>query len=882
MRFTIRASLSLLFLACCVRGHAQEVRRAIPVYPQGAAQNPSATPQSSPRSEPPTAKAVPFSYDDVASPTPSSAPRPLPTPKTTPPPVTRPSSVIAPINAPVAAPSTSVSEQISTIPSPTPDADGTIRLAPGTAQNQASSSAAYQLEAANGFYSRKIYDMAVPEYEKFLIEVPKHGDPLRQQALFRLGESQRFQTNINAARDAYERLLQEFNTGPYTGAAAYRLAEILYGDKSYTGALQMYRKAYENSTDADVKLTARFYEARSLDALNRQKESAPIYLEISAIKEKNPYRDFALLSLADGAAASGKKDDAFQKFMTLSTDAEKPSLRTEATFRAATLAEAMGQKEKARELYNKVAKSGSEELSGPATIGALRMAYDLNDYKAVIGVSFEAIDKLPGDALPDAILLVANSYRQLGDYQKAADLYDKLIRNFANTTAARDAHFQRIVSLYSLNDKNTMKEIDDFLLLTSNPKERSQAYLLKAELLFKDKKFTEAVPIYTQLATSDLSDNFKADALYKLGWSQAHTQDYAGAVTTFTCFITKYPNHAFVPTAIAQRALSYQQNKDYDSAIKDFDLLIEKYPKAPERELALQQKALLLGQQQKSDEMVATFGKLLTDYPKSAAAAQANFWIGRTAYDKKDYKLAMEKLNLSRTQDPAQYGDRASLCILLSAYTLKDREGTAKEISRIRKENIPPEILSWLGTQYIEEGNYAKAEQFLMPLTKLDVNVRISPEVFISLAQAELNQKKWKEALLPITRYLDTARDPISRARGLLANAQAQIGLKHYAEAQKSVDEALLLQPEGRWNAEARMLQAEVSFAKDDFTGAARQFMSIALLYDDKIITPRALLRARDAFQRANNPVDADKALRELTRRFPDSSPQSKVSSQKI
>ncbi|MEO6053763.1 MAG: tetratricopeptide repeat protein, partial [Chthoniobacterales bacterium] len=86
---------------------------------------------------------------------------------------------------------------------------------------------------------------------------------------------------------------------------------------------------------------------------------------------------------------------------------------------------------------------------------------------------------------------------------------------------------------------------------------------------------------------------------------------------------------------------------------------------------------------------------------------------------------------------------------------------------------------------------------------------------------------------------------------------------------------------EGRWNAEARMLQAQLAFEKNDFDTAARQFMTIALLYDDKTITPRALLKAREAFQRANNPVDADKALRELIKRYPDSNPQTKISAQK-
>ncbi|MEO8204903.1 MAG: tetratricopeptide repeat protein [Chthoniobacterales bacterium] len=854
MRFTVRA-LSLLLVAGSLNSFGQEIRRAIPVQPATA--SPTATPK-----ELPTAPAVPFSFEDISGQT---RPTPRPTPREDPlGPVIRPTPTNVPLTTPSVAPS-STPQEVQALP--TPDADGSIRLAPGSAQK--TSEGALQLEVANGFYSRKMYDLAVPEYEKLLIQVPKRGDPLRQQALFRLAESHRFLTNVNAAQESYAKLLSEFNSGPFIGASAYRLAEILYADKNYAGALQMFRKAYANSSEADVKLTARFYEARSLDGLKQRKEAEPVYREVSTWKGQNPYKDFAILYLAEAAVANGHKDEAYAQYLALSTNAEKPSMRTEAAFRAAALAAEQGQKAKARELYNKVARSDNEELAAPAKLEALRMAYDLNDYKAVTAISLEAFDKLPGDAMPDAMLLVANSYRQLGDYKKAEDFYDRLVGDFPKTTAARDAHFHRLVNLYSMDDKNTLPEIDEFLLLTSNPKERNQANLLKAELLFKDKKFAEAGKIYAELEHSDLADNFRADALYKLGWCQAHNGDYTGAATTFTHFVERYPKHEFVPTAIAQRALSNQQNKNYDVAIKDFDLLIEKYPNTPERELAMQQKALLLGQQQKTEEMVAVFEKLLADYPKSAASAQANFWIGWAAYGKENYPLAIEKLNLARTQDAAQYGDRATIRIAMAQFYLKDREATAKEIAKLRKENIPPEILRWLGSQYIEEGNYAKAEQFLLPLTKQDPSIPVSPEIFMSLTQAQLNQKKWKDALASIERYLSTARDPISRTRGLLAYSQAQIGLKKYDEAQKAIDDALMLQPEGRWNAEARMLQAEVAFSKDDFDAAARQFMTIALLYDDKTITPRALLKAREAFQRANNSIDADKA------------PQTKVSSQK-
>ena len=190
--------------------------------------------------------------------------------------------------------------------------------------------------------------------------------------------------------------------------------------------------------------------------------------------------------------------------------------------------------------------------------------------------------------------------------------------------------------------RSSMQEADDFLQRATDPLERAQASLLKAESLFKQKKYAEAGPIYAKLGETGLADDLKTKALYKLGWCQAQTADYAGAIKTYTQYIDKNAGSATLPSAIAQRGLAFQQNKDYDRRAQGLRSDHRHLSRsAPERELALQQKALVLGQQKDYKGMTATFRKLLEDYPKTSAAGQANFWIGWAAFEDKDYKGAI-------------------------------------------------------------------------------------------------------------------------------------------------------------------------------------------------------------------------------------------------
>jgi TolA-binding protein len=79
----------------------------------------------------------------------------------------------------------------------------------------------------------------------------------------------------------------------------------------------------------------------------------------------------------------------------------------------------------------------------------------------------------------------------------------------------------------------------------------------------------------------------------------------------------------------------------------------------------------------------------------------------------------------------------------------------------------------------------------------------------------------------------------------------------------------MALQPEGRVNAEARLLAGDVQVERGNFDNAGKAFMGVALLYEDPAITPRALQKAASAYQRAGKNDEADRAARQLREKYP-------------
>ena len=167
------------------------------------------------------------------------------------------------------------------------------------------------------------------------------------------------------------------------------------------------------------------------------------------------------------------------------------------------------------------------------------------------------------------------------------------------------------------------------------------------------------------------------------------------------------------------------------------------------------------------------------------------------------------------------------------------------------------------------ENNFNQAAKYLGLMTKNMEPGNVDKSIWLTLGKSLNELKNFPEATDAINHYLELATDPAERAQGFLALSGAQLGSKELDAATKSAEQALSLQPEGRLNAEARMLIGDIDSARGNYENAARSYMSVALLYEDPEVTPQALQHAYEAFQKAGNEPQATKTLSELKSRFP-------------
>jgi TolA-binding protein len=749
-----------------------------------------------------------------------------------------------------------------------------IRLAPGEGpDSQGADPAKAELAIADGLYIRKLYDLAVPEYEKYLGQFLT--DSGRPSAMYRLADCYANLGQDQPALNTYRMLIDEVGTGEFVGSAAFRLGSREFDKKNFPEAAVLYGKAYVNAKSPEIKLTARYYQAKCLELTGKKTDAATAYEDVAKFVGKNPYRDAARLSLAYFALENNQKQQAFDLFNQLGSDAAKPAVKAEALTRAGILAADLKQKDKADQLFKAaIALNAEGKWKQIAELEQMKLQYEGDKFSQVLDSYAKSTNSLGDETRPSVMLLVANSYRQLGKQQKALELYNQLIRIYSNTAEAYDARYQRLVSLDAIKDPSLVTEVDLYLATGPSRDRADKAKLLKAQMLFQQRRFEPAARLYLELTNSSLADPYKADCYYAAGFAFLQLNDNQSAIHAFTGLIDKFPKHRMASKALLKRALLYQEAKNLPAAVNDFNKIIADYSASAETETALLQKGLTLGQQADYGQMTAAFRELLRDYPNTTGAAQANYWIGWAAFESKHYQDAIAPLMKARELNPDEFAEKTTLRLILCFQNLVKKSEAAKEIDGfIQKDpqriSMVLDVCRWLGSEFYNENSFELAAKYFGLMTKNMEPDKVDKGIWLNYAKALNVLKNYQDATGAINHYLELATDPADRAQGFLVLGGAQLGAKDLDPATKSAEQALSLQPEGRLNAEARMLIGDIESARGNYENAARSYLSVALLYEDPEVTPRALEHAYGAFQKAGNEPQATKTLSELKARFP-------------
>ena len=299
----------------------------------------------------------------------------------------------------------------------------------------------------------------------------------------------------------------------------------------------------------------------------------------------------------------------------------------------------------------------------------------------------------------DALYSLGITYQEIGQLTTAMEPLRKLVTNYRNKSPLVVPSLLRL-GLITYNQGNLQTSIEYYKQVFANnpePQEGKEALSALEEIYVEDLSDPDSYTRFLETVPGYKLDNFAKDSLnFRAAESQYQVGNYERAIQGFTDYLRKFPNGQSRLLAFFHRGESYFQLKQYGLALEDFEEVVTKgqsryYPSALnlaalisynytqdfaksfdyytklqdvaldedmrfEAQLGAMQSAYRVNNAQAVYDNAAK----VSNNPNATAAqrATANFYLGKMAYDNKDFNSArnafMEVIQYTDDEDAAE------------------------------------------------------------------------------------------------------------------------------------------------------------------------------------------------------------------------------------
>lgn len=359
----------------------------------------------------------------------------------------------------------------------------------------------------------------------------------------------------------------------------------------------------------------------------------------------------------------------------------------------------------------------------------------------------------------DALLSLGNAYQNIGRSNQATAAFEKLVRNFKGKSNLVNQGLLKLgLIAYNSGDlQGAIKNYKDIFQNNPDPREAEGALAALEEIYVDDLgqpddylKFRESLGGYDVTTAARDSINFKAaESQFDLG-------NYEKAITKYDEYIAKFPAGRNIIEAYFHRGESNTALKKYSLALRDYDYVINKgqsrfyekglrkaaiisynheldFEKAysyyskwadvastEEAKFEAQLGTLRSAYRTGRTDAVYTMANKVSSNPRASRdqIAAANFYLGKMAFDKKDYDRAIASFNKVVNNSNNENAAEARFSIAYVYYVRRDLEVAENAAMNAIRENSSYQI--WVAKSgllladiYVEQSNYFDARALL-------------------------------------------------------------------------------------------------------------------------------------------------------------------------
>ena len=303
-------------------------------------------------------------------------------------------------------------------------------------------------------------------------------------------------------------------------------------------------------------------------------------------------------------------------------------------------------------------------------MAAASCEFQQKNFQAVVTQLQPIVQTLAGDEKARAMHLIGTSEYQLKRYPEATSALTQAVN--ANPDAKQAAESRLFLCLSQLEQKQfDAAKITAFELASKHPGSPllNQANYRLGTDRYEAEQYSQAIELFQKVIDSPSAhEQEKSNAIYSAGWSHLKAKQLPQAEQLFTRVLTEYPQSDLVNLAKTGRATTRRLAGDNSSSVEDLKSLVETASDDQKSNLMLEM-GLAQVDQKKWPEAIKTFESLVKASPADSRLDRIHYelaWANRAAKNEPAAMAYFEKI--AKETPDSSYAAEANFHLGKAAY----------------------------------------------------------------------------------------------------------------------------------------------------------------------------------------------------------------------
>lgn len=744
----------------------------------------------------------------------------------------------------------------------------------GIAEDAAEKQEIEDFDFANGLLSRGMYEMAVSAYDGFLKKYPL--SKYAEDARYRAAEATFLGKDNEKATREFSAFLESTSSPSLKASAFMRIGQINFDMGDNEAANRNLKDALQIPEAAeDTRETCEYYLAEILLKEGKVREARDAFETILERYKDGSYSGFAGVSLGDIYFEEKEFKKAAEVYKYAGERIDDAALKDEAYLREAEALGLSGEITPALEKYRGILTASSDAgTRSRAALGIISVNYNSENSLEVIR---EAKELLPGISDQEIAFhvkfLMANSYLNTDQFSEAREVYEEISGKCGAETIERRVKLNNCWALYKLEKYEQSLEEAEAYLVSFPGEDADEALYLKGKAHGSVGMWDKAIEDYEILLEKYKDSVFRREALYDLAWACYQAGNLEAGLAAHKSFVDTFPEDERSPGVLLKVAQEDLKSGKYEIAIGLYKKFLSDYEKDPQKQFAMYQMARAFYEAGQYEEAIKTYDGILEDFPFSEITGNVFYWRALSYQKTENWDAAIKDF-----RDAANKGGelavKASEAVAFSLFQKGEETAAAEAYYAIISETIGTHagiqkgIYLWTAEFYTEKKEHEKALEVLRALEKAYPG-QTDSEVLYLLGENSRLTGQDGAAIDYFEKAINSGALSPRKERCYLGMGRAFVKLGDREKAVQSLEKALEGDRDNVTGAMARLEMGDIYARENNFAEAARQYAMVAILYDDKELSPKALYMAANAFKKAGMSRDAEKLFNELLSKFP-------------